>query len=75
MRFIRIETLCDTETVINVEKITKIYRCTSGPNEGIHIRVGDSNVYTKFTTIEAAVDYIQRAPSVSMIETPVWGVS
>jgi hypothetical protein len=66
MRFIRIEIMSDEEVVVNVSRITKIYRCLSGPYQGVHIRVGDSDLYTKFTTIEAAVDYVQRAPSVSL---------
>ena len=65
MRLVRIETRSGEDTVINVKNITSI---NNWRNEGkISITLaGVQNVETKFTSVDAAVDFIQRAPSVSM---------
>ena len=65
MRLVRIETRSGEDTVINVKNITSI---NNWRNEGkISITLaGVQNVETKFTSLDAAVDFIQRAPSVSM---------
>jgi len=65
MRLVRIETRSGEDTVINVKNITSI---NNWRNEGkISITLaGTESVQTKFTSVDAAVDFIQRAPSVSM---------
>ena len=65
MRLVRIETPDGEDTVINVKNITSI---NNWRNEGkISITLaGTQSVQTKFTSVDAAVDFIQRAPSVSM---------
>jgi hypothetical protein len=72
MRFISIEDSTSSESVlVNVTQISSIVSIPVGATMG-HKRVicvnlaGGSSVSTKFTSIEHAVDYIQRAPSVSM---------
>ena len=72
MRFISIEENNSTEKVlVNVAQISSITSVPLGSAMG-HQRVvciclsGGTSVSTKFTTVEHAVDYIQRAPSVSM---------
>ncbi len=64
MRFIAIETERSGNVIINPDNITSISRSS---NDSVMLSLGGYEVvYTKFTDIEAAVDYIQRAPSVSM---------
>tara|TARA_R110001583_G_scaffold5998_3_gene31519 strand:+ start:252 stop:452 length:201 start_codon:yes stop_codon:yes gene_type:complete len=63
MRFIMIENDNSTSIAINTNNITAI-KIFSG--QVCICLGGDTPVSTKFTTIEAAVDFIQRAPSVSM---------
>ena len=64
MRFITIETERSGDVIINPDNITSISRSS---NSSVMLSLGGYEVvYTKFTDIEAAVDYIQRAPSVSM---------
>ena len=64
MRFITIETERSGNIVINPDNITSISRST---NDSIMLSLGGYEVvYTKFTDVESAVDYIQRAPSVSL---------
>tara|TARA_A100000164_G_scaffold356482_1_gene366124 strand:+ start:744 stop:971 length:228 start_codon:yes stop_codon:yes gene_type:complete len=72
MRFIKIEEYSSTEKVlVNVQHISSIKSLPSTDTIGyqriIHINLSDGNsVPTKFTDVESAIDYIQRAPSVSM---------
>ena len=72
MRFIKIEEYASTEKVlVNVQHISSIKSLPSSESIGyqriIHINLSDGNsVPTKFTDVESAIDYIQRAPSVSM---------
>ena len=72
MRFIKIEEYSSTEKVlVNVQHISSIKSLPSTDTIGyqriIHINMSDGNsVPTKFTDVESAIDYIQRAPSVSM---------
>ena len=72
MRFIKIEEYSSTEKVlVNVPHISSIKSLPSTDTIGyqriIHINLSDGNsVPTKFTDVESAIDYIQRAPSVSM---------
>ena len=64
MRFITIETERSGDVVINPDNITSI---SNSSNNSVMLSLGGYEVvYTKFTDIEAAVDYIQRASSVSM---------
>ncbi len=62
MRFINIKGYHDEDIAINVDNITSIKR--SG-NYIIILMSGDS-ITTQFTDIQSAVDYIQRASSISL---------
>jgi hypothetical protein len=62
MRFINVKGFHDEDIAINVNNITSIKR--SG--NYIIIAMGGDLVTTQFTDIEAAVDYIQRAASMSL---------
>ncbi len=72
MRFISIEDKNSTEKVlVNVSQISSIRAVPLGASMG-HQRVVcvnmacGSSVSTKFTSVEHAIDYIQRARSVSL---------
>lgn len=68
MRFIIIETERSGDVIINPDNITSISRSS---NQSVMLSLGGYEVvYTKFTDIESAVDYIQRAPSVSLGSNP-----
>ena len=70
MRFIMIETERSGNIAINPDAITSISKSS---NNSIMLSLGGYEViYTKFTDIASAVDYIQRAPSVSMGEEKPW---
>ena len=63
MRFIMITTQNNEDVAVNTSNITSIQRM----NGGVWILLGgDTPVSTKFTNIQSAIDYIQRAPSVSL---------
>lgn len=62
MRFINVKGFHDEDIAINVNNITSIKR--SG--NYIIIAMSGDLVTTQFTDIEAAVDYIQRAASMSL---------
>jgi len=65
MRLIAIENVTGTDkVVINAEHICSVYQ-DAGPVVVITTADGKS-VRTKFTSIDRAVDFIQRASSVSM---------
>ena len=65
MRFIQINTRHKEVVAINADAITTIKK-QSGI---VYIYVGaDSAVPTQFTNIESAVDYIQRAQSISLTQ-------
>ena len=72
MRFISIEEYSSTQKVlVNVQHISSIRTLPSTETVGyqriVHIGMSDGqSVATKFTNVESAIDYIQRAPSVSM---------
>ncbi len=72
MRFIKIEEYSSTDKVlVNVQHISSIKTLPSTESVGyqriVHINLSDGqSVPTKFTDVESAIDYIQRAPSVSM---------
>ena len=64
MRFINIKGFHDEDIAINVSNITSIKR--SG--NYIIIAMSGDVVTTQFTNIQSAVDYIQRAPSISLTQ-------
>ena len=66
MRFIMIETK-QGNVAINPQKITSIYPHITGgkTSKYVFINLGEVTLDTRFTDVESAVDYIQRAPSVS----------
>lgn len=65
MRFIYIETKFEEIIAINTRMITKIEHKL----DAVYIFLsGDKAIATKFTDIDHAVDYIQRASSISLGE-------
>ena len=63
MRFINIETKFGDTIAINTKMITKIEHNL----DAVYIFLcGAAAIATKFTDIDHAVDYIQRAPSISL---------
>ena len=65
MRFITIQTKWGDTVAINTYNITSI---RLGNDSVLIYTGGDKPIVTQFTDIEHAVDYIQRAPSVSLSE-------
>ena len=63
MRFIMIETSEGEAVAVNPSSIKSISRST---NNSVILSFGDSIIYTKFTDIQSAVDYVQRASSISL---------
>ena len=64
MRFITIETERSGDVIINPDNITSI---SKSEEQNVMLSLGGYEVvYTKFTDVESAVDYIQRASSVSL---------
>ena len=64
MRIISITDQWDEKKLINPNQITKIW----GDSEGIIITLScGGHIRTKFTTIDHALDYIQRASSHSLV--------
>lgn len=64
MRFINIKGFHDEDIAINVNNITSIKK--SG--NYIIIIMGSDLITTQFTNIQNAVDYVQRAPSISLTQ-------
>ena len=65
MRFVMIETKYFGEIAINVNSVTSLHQ----RDEGVVLYLpGDNPIITLFTDIQHAVDYLQRAPSVSLGE-------
>lgn len=64
MRFINIKGYNDEDIAINVNNITSIKR--SG--HYIIIVMGSDIINTQFTNIQSAVDYVQRASSISLTQ-------
>ena len=65
MRVVSIENKQGEVVVINTEQICRIYEDVGN----VVISTGDDvNTVTKFTNVMSAVDYIQRASSVSLVE-------
>ena len=69
MRFIMIDTIDDDSEAINPSYISNVgvVADTRGTYVVLYMASGIL-VRTKFTTIQHAIDYIQRAPSVSLGE-------
>lgn len=63
MRFIKIQTKWGETVAINVNNIASI---RMGNDSVLIYTGGDKPIVTQFTDIEHAVDFIQRAPSVSL---------
>ena len=67
MRFITIQTKFGETVAINTDNITSIMMESVGHASWAMIYMsGDNPIPTQFTSIEHAIDYIQRAPSVSL---------
>lgn len=64
MRFINIKSYNDEDIAINVNNITSI----KPSGNYIIIVMGGDLITTKFTNIKSAVDYIQRAQSISLTQ-------
>ena len=64
MRLISIKGFHDEDIAVNVDNITSIKR--SG--NYIIIVMGGDLITTQFTNIQSAVDYVQRAPSISLTQ-------
>lgn len=65
MRLISINDSLGDEVIVNADQICRIYKSSSG----VVITTGDDvNTTTQFTDVMSAVDYIQRAASVSKTE-------
>ena len=65
MRFVKIETPHSGTVAVNTNMITSLQM----GHDTVYIYLsGDNPIQTKFTDIEHAIDYIQRAPSVSLSE-------
>jgi hypothetical protein len=62
MRFITIKNYEGENLAINIKNITAIKQL--GPYVAVCMS-GDTPITTQFTNVESAVDYIQRAPSMS----------
>lgn len=67
MRMISITDKHEATSLINPNQITQIWYCTSGIRDVIISLSGGSTIRTKFTTIDHALDYIQRASSHSLV--------
>ena len=63
MRFIKIQTKWGETVAINANNIASI---RMGNDSVLIYTGGDKPIVTQFTDIEHAVDFIQRAPSVSL---------
>ena len=67
MRMIQITDKNGLTSLINPNQITQLWYCTSGSREVIISLSGGPTIRTKFTTIDHALDYIQRASSHSLV--------
>ena len=67
MRMIQIIHRDDQISLINPSQITQIWYCSSGSKDVIISLSGGPTIRTKFTTIDHALDYIQRASSHSLV--------
>jgi len=67
MRMIQITGKDDQTSLINPNHITLIWYCSSGSRDVLVSLSGGSTIRTQFTTIDHALDYIQRASSHSLV--------
>jgi hypothetical protein len=67
MRMIQITAKTGEISLINPSLITQIWYCTSGSRDVIISLSGGPTIRTQFTTIDHALDYIQRASSHSLV--------
>jgi hypothetical protein len=67
MRMIQITTSSGEVVLVNPNQIAQIWNCSSGSKDVIISLSGGPTIRTKFTTIDHALDYIQRASSHSLI--------
>ena len=67
MRMLSITDKNGATSLINPNQITQIWYCTSGNREVIISLSNGTSIRTKFTTIDYALDYIQRASSHSLV--------
>lgn len=66
MRFIKIQTKNDDTVAVNTNMITSLQK----GHDVVYIYLsGDRPIQTKFTDLEHAIDYIQRAQSISLSES------
>jgi len=67
MRIISITDKNGATSLINPNQITHIWYCSSGSRDVLVSLSGGSTIRTQFTTIDHALDYIQRASSHSLV--------
>lgn len=67
MRMLSITDKNGATSLINPNQITQIWYCTSGTTEVMISLSSGHSIRTKFTTIDHALDYIQRASSHSLV--------
>ena len=67
MRMIKIINTNGVECLVNPDQIAQLWYCSSGSRDVIMSLSGGPNIRTKFTTIDHALDYIQRASSHTLL--------
>ncbi len=67
MRMIQITANSGEVVLVNPNQIAQIWYCSSGSKDVIISLSGGPTIRTQFTTIDHALDYIQRASSHSLI--------
>jgi len=67
MRMIQITAKSGEAILVNPNQIAQIWYCSSGSKDVIISLSGGPTIRTQFTTIDHALDYIQRAPSHSLV--------
>ena len=67
MRMLQITAKTGEVSLVNPNQITKIWYCSSGSKDVIISLSCNSTIRTQFTTIDHALDYIQRASSHSLV--------
>ena len=67
MRMIKIIDTNGIECLVNPNQIAQLWYCSSGSKDVIMSLSGGPTIRTQFTTIDRALDYIQRASSHSLV--------
>jgi hypothetical protein len=67
MRMIQITAKTGEVILVNPDQIAQLWYCSSGSKDVIISLSGGPTIRTQFTTIDHALDYIQRAPSHSLV--------